>query len=125
MGRPDVDKIRDEARERIAGRPSMVLDGEPIEELAKAHERHAERLEAIVRDLRFVGRENHLGNTSEGIAATHNIGVAVHDHDRSVVATIKEQATQARYIAGALRQIDTDIKDTETENRRQILAPGQ
>ena len=125
MGRPDVDRIRDDARERIAGRASMVLDGEPIEELAKAHERHAERLDAIVKSLQYVGRENHLGATSEGQAATHNIVVAVHDHERSVVNTIYEQADQARYIARALRQIQPDIAATESENRSQITAAGQ
>ncbi|BDH58198.1 hypothetical protein [Tsukamurella sp. PLM1] len=125
MGSPEADKIRDEARERIAGRPTMVLDGDPVEELAKAHDRHAARLEAIVRELRFVGRENHLGNTSEGEAATHNIVVAVHDHERSVVKSTEEQASRARYIAGALRQIGADLTDTEVDNQHAITAAAR
>lgn len=125
MGSPDADRVRDEARERIAGHPSMVLDGEPIEELAKAHERHATRLEGILKDLADVGTNNYLGETSEGRAATHNIHVAVNSHERSVANTIAEQASQARLIASALRQIGKDIRDTEEYNRETISQATQ
>ncbi|CAM3604380.1 hypothetical protein ACXYTP_01260 [Tsukamurella ocularis] len=116
MGNPEADKIRDEARQRIADRPSMVLDGDPIEELAKAHDRHANRLDVIADSLVDVGRVNHLGNTVEGRAATYNINVAVHDHEHSVEQNLRREAAEARTIAAALRQIAKDIGDTELEN---------
>lgn len=116
MGNPEADKIRDEAQQRIADRPNMVLDGDPIEELAKAHERHADRVDAIVFSVRHVGRTNYLGDTVEGRAATHNIVVAVHDHENSVVQNLVRESQEARTIAGALRQIAKDIGDTELEN---------
>lgn len=125
MGRPDVDRIRDEAHERIAARPNMVLDGEPIEELARAHERHATRLDEIVDELANIGTNNYLGDTSEGRAATENIHIAVNTHDRSVANTIREQARQARVIASALRQIDRDIRSTESENQAAINRGAQ
>ncbi|GAB3133353.1 hypothetical protein GCM10027289_23050 [Tsukamurella serpentis] len=125
MGSPDEDRIRHEARGRIAGRPSMVLDGDPIEELARAHERHAERLDSISLELADVGKINHLGNTSEGLAATHNIGVAVHTHDQSVVNTLKHQADQARAIAAALREIDSALKAAESSSEAAIKQAAQ
>lgn len=122
MGSPEAERIRSDARERVSARPSMVLDGDPVEELARAHERHAERLEAIVEDLAGVGRQSFLGDTSEGRAATHNIGVAVHDHPDSVVGTIQRQAAQARFIATSLREIDRAVRAEEAENRAVIDA---
>ncbi|GAB3125575.1 hypothetical protein GCM10027289_00040 [Tsukamurella serpentis] len=116
MGYPDEERIREQARERIADRPNMVLDGGPIEELARAHERHAERLNAIVDSLGDVGRRNFLGDTTEGRAATHNLGVAVHDHDLSLVRSVSWQAEQATMIAQSLRQIAKDLEDTELQN---------
>ncbi len=116
MGYPDQDRIRDEARRRIADRPNMVLDGDPIEELARAHERHAERLSAIIDSLEHVGRTNHLGDTVEGRAATHNLGVAVHDHEQSMVQTLRGEIAEATTIAAALRQIAKDLGDAELEN---------
>ncbi len=120
MGNPDADKIRQEAEQRIADRPNMVLKGDPIEELAKAHDRHADRVEAIVDSLREVGRTNNLGDTVEGRAATHNIVVAVHDHEHSVVQNLVRESAEARTIAAALRQIAKDIGDTELENAEGI-----
>ncbi|AUN40053.1 hypothetical protein [Tsukamurella tyrosinosolvens] len=116
MGNPEADKIREEAQKRIADRPNMVLDGDPIEELAKAHDRHAERLEAIIESLGWVGRNNYLGDTVEGRAATYNIGVAVHDHEHSVVQNFTRELGEARTIASALRQIAKDIGTTELRN---------
>lgn len=116
MGYPDQDRIRDEAQQRIVDRPIMVLDGDPIEELAKAHERHAARLKAIVVTLGDVGRTNFLGDAVEGRAATHNIGVAVHDHENSVVQNFLREAAEAQTIASALRQIAKDLGETELEN---------
>ncbi|MEC4612783.1 hypothetical protein [Tsukamurella tyrosinosolvens] len=120
MGNPDADKIRDEAQQRIADRPNMVLKGDPIGELAKAHDRHADRVEAIIDSLREVGRTNNLGDTVEGRAATHNIVVAVHDHEHSVVQNLVRESAEARTIAAALRQIAKDIGDTELENAEGI-----
>lgn len=125
MGSPEAERIREEARGRIAGRPSMVLDGDPIEELARAHERHAKRLEEIIKELTGVGRTNYLGDTSEGRAATHNVGVAVHDHERSVVGSLKMQRQQSLTIAASLRQIGRDLRDAEAENQSAIVASGQ
>lgn len=122
MGYPDADKIRDEAQQRIADRPNMVLDGDPIEELAKAHERHATRIAKIIDSLDEVGRTNYLGDTVEGRAATYNIGVAVRDHEHSVVQNLVREAAEARTIAAALRQIGTDIGTTELENAAGIGA---
>ncbi|TWS18678.1 hypothetical protein FK529_13920 [Tsukamurella asaccharolytica] len=120
MGYPDADRIRDEARQRIADRPNMVLDGDPIVELALAHERHASRLVEVIDTLREVGRTNYLGDTVEGRGATYNIGVAVHDHEHSVVRNYLREADEARTIATALRQISKDIGDTELENAEGI-----
>ncbi len=120
MGYPDQERIREEAEGRIVDRPNMVLDGDPIEELAKAHERHSERLKKIVRSLSQVGRTNYLGDTVEGRAATYNIGVAVHDHEHSVVQNLNREASDARAIAAALRQIAKDLGDTEMENAEGI-----
>ncbi|NMD56335.1 hypothetical protein HHU10_11995 [Tsukamurella columbiensis] len=120
MGNPDADKIRQEAEQRIADRPNMVLDGDPIEELAKAHDRHAERLRVAIRSLDHVGRTNYLGDTVEGRAATYNIGVAVHDHENSVVQNFTREVQEAEVIAAALRQIAKDIGDTELENAEGI-----
>ncbi len=116
MGYPDQERIREEAERRIADRPNMVLDGDPIEELAKAHERHADRLKAIVDSLSEVGRTNYLGDTVEGRAATFNICVAVHDHEHSVVQNLQREADEAKTIAAALRQIARDLGNTELEN---------
>ncbi|VDR41379.1 Uncharacterised protein [Tsukamurella paurometabola] len=120
MGYPDQDRIRDEAQRRIVDRPIMVLNGDPIEELAKAHDRHAERLRAAIRSLGHVGRTNYLGDSVEGRAATHNIGVAVHDHENSVVQNFTREVREAEVIAAALRQIAKDIGDTELENAEGI-----
>lgn len=116
MGYPDQDRIRDEAQQRIADRPNMVLDGDPIEELAKAHERHSQRLLEIVDSLREVGRTNYLGDTVEGRSATHNIGVAVHDHEHSVVQNYLRESGDAQTIAAALRRIAKDLGNTELKN---------
>lgn len=116
MSNPDADEIRQEAEQRIADRPNMVLDGDPIEELAKAHERHAKRLDLLIESLHSVGRVNYLGDTVEGRAATYNLGVAVHDHEQSVVQNYTREAAEARTIAAALRQIAKDLGDTELEN---------
>ena len=116
MGYPDQDRIRAEAAQRIADRPNMVLKDDPIEELAKAHDRHADRVDAIVFSVRHVGRTNYLGDTVEGRAATYNIGVAVHDHENSVVQNLVRESQEARTIAGALRQIAKDIGETAQQN---------
>ncbi|MBS4104497.1 hypothetical protein, partial [Tsukamurella paurometabola] len=116
MGYPDQDRIRDEAQQRIVDRPIMVLDGDPIEELALAHDRHAARLKEIVQSLSEVGRTNYLGDTVEGRAATFNIGVAVREHECSVVQNLDREADEAKMIATALRQIAKDLGDTELEN---------
>ena len=120
MGNPEAEKIRREAEERIADRPNMVLKGDPIEELAKAHDRHAERLRVAIRSLDHVGRTNYLGDTVEGRAATYNIGVAVHDHENSVVQNFTREVQEAEVIAAALRQIAKDLGDTELENSEGI-----
>lgn len=120
MGNPDADKIRQEAEQRIADRPNMVLKGDPIEELALAHERHAARLKAIIDSLNDVGRKNYLGDTIEGRAATYNLGLAVHDHEYSVVENLTREVAEAGTIAAALRQIARDLGNTELENAGDI-----
>ncbi|NMD56323.1 MULTISPECIES: hypothetical protein [Tsukamurella] len=121
MSNPDADKIREEAVQRIADRPNMVLKGDPIEELAKAHERHAARLKQLMVTLRDVCRTNYLGDTIEGRAATYNLGVAVHDHEHSVVQNFQREAAEALSIAAALRQIAKDIGDTELASAEGIM----
>lgn len=121
MGNPDADKIRQEAEQRIADRPNMVLKGDPIEELAKAHERHAARLKELVVTLRDVGQTNYLGDTVEGRAATYNLCVAVHDHEYSVVQNFLREAGEAVTIAAALRQIAKDLGNTERANADGIM----
>lgn len=120
MGSPETDKIRDEAQQRIADRPNMVLNGDPIEELAKSHDRHAARLKEIIQSLDQVGRTNYLGDTVEGRGATFNLCVAVHNHEHSVVQNLEREASEARTIAAALRQIAKDLGDTEIENAEGI-----
>ncbi|MBS4104426.1 hypothetical protein KFZ73_24755 [Tsukamurella paurometabola] len=116
MGYPDQDRIRDEAQQRIVDRPIMVLNGDPIEELALAHDRHANRLDVIADSLVDVGKVNYLGDVVEGRAATYNINVAVHGHEHSVEQNLRREAAEARTISAALRQIAKDIGDTELEN---------
>ncbi|CAM3907079.1 MULTISPECIES: hypothetical protein [Tsukamurella] len=117
---PEPEKIREEAMKRIADRPVMVRDGDAIEELARAHERHAERIIAIANELRDVGAVNYLGNTVEGHAATNNIRAAVHTDPRSVTETLRTQARTARHIAESLREIGRRIDRTETQNQTTI-----
>ncbi len=103
------------ARARIADRPNMVVDGNPQEEIARALERHAERLREAAAGLIEVGNKNHLGQTAEGEAATHNIRVAAVTHSRSVMNTLLDQADSAEGIAGGVRQIRRDLEQAERE----------
>ncbi|GAA0995808.1 hypothetical protein GCM10009551_061430 [Nocardiopsis tropica] len=122
---PEPEKIREEAMKRIADRPVMVRDGDAIEELARAHERHAERLDAIIEELFRIGNVNHLGDTVEGHSATSNIRAAVRDDPNSVAETIKRQAAKARHIAASLREIDRRTSTTEETSRDALSTLGQ
>lgn len=108
------------AREGIAGRPNMVSDGNPQEELARALERHADRLEGAAQGVTDVGQVNNLGPTVEGEAATYNIRLGAVEHDRSIQNTFKAQATEARSLAATYREIGRWILRTEGANEEQI-----
>lgn len=113
-------KIIDDAEEGIKDRPNMVSDGNPQEELARALERHADRITAAAVVLRDVGSVNHLGPTSEGDAATHNIRLGVADHERSIRNTYLAQAAAARSMAAAVRDIGRQILRTEGASEADI-----
>ncbi|WP_019200322.1 hypothetical protein [Tsukamurella sp. 1534] len=125
MGTPPIDAARDAATKRIADKPSMVKDGDAIEELARAYERHAERLSLVIRDLTDVGTNNYLGEVVEGRAATHNIKVAVHTHANSIVNNLKRQIEAAYRRADQLRGDDKSIRTTESANEDQVSRSGR
>ncbi|WP_231855584.1 hypothetical protein [Tsukamurella pseudospumae] len=108
------------AREGINDRPSMVSDGNPQEELARALERHADRLIEAARDVYNVGTQNFLGPTVEGEAATYNIRLGVVDHERSIRNTFVAQAAEARSMAESYREIGRWILRTEGASEEQI-----
>ncbi len=98
----------------------MVSDGNPQEQLARAFERHAERIVAAAFGLREVGQQNFLGPTVEGEAASFNIRHGAYQHDRSLYNTVRAQATEARSIAKALRRIGKQILRTEGSSEAEI-----
>ncbi|ADG79519.1 PE domain-containing protein OS=Tsukamurella paurometabola (strain ATCC 8368 / DSM / CCUG 35730/ CIP 100753 / JCM 10117 / KCTC 9821 / NBRC 16120 / NCIMB 702349 / NCTC 13040) OX=521096 GN=Tpau_2921 PE=4 SV=1 [Tsukamurella paurometabola] len=106
-------QIMDEAQAAIADRPNMVMDGNPHEELARALERHAERITEAAKGLREVGRINYLGPTVEGEAATYNIRLGAVEHEQSLRSTYLAQATEARALAESIRATGRRILRTE------------
>ncbi|GAA1073201.1 hypothetical protein [Tsukamurella spumae] len=120
MADGELTEIIAAAREGIADRPSMVSDGNPQEELARALERHADRLEMAAFGLRDVGALNNLGPTVEGEAATYNIRLGAVEHDRSLRNTFLAQSTEARSLAETYREIGRWIMRTEGASEEQI-----
>ncbi|KXP11882.1 hypothetical protein [Tsukamurella pseudospumae] len=120
MAGGEMTDIIEDARDGIAGRPNMVSDGNPQEELARALERHADRLATAAREMRDVGLTNHLGPTVEGEAATYNIRLGAVDHDRSIHNTFLAQAAEARSLASTYREIGRWILRTEGASEEQI-----
>lgn len=110
---PETELMITIARGRIANRPNVVVDGNPQEEIARALERHAQRLREAAAGLMEVGNKNHLGPTEEGEAATHNIRVAAVTHSRSVYNTLLDQADSAEDIADGVRQTRLELERTE------------
>ncbi|ADG77941.1 putative protein OS=Tsukamurella paurometabola (strain ATCC 8368 / DSM / CCUG 35730 /CIP 100753 / JCM 10117 / KCTC 9821 / NBRC 16120 / NCIMB 702349/ NCTC 13040) OX=521096 GN=Tpau_1312 PE=4 SV=1 [Tsukamurella paurometabola] len=113
MADGELAQIIDAAHEAIKGRPSMVLDGNPHEELARALERHATRLDEAAKGLEEVGQVNHLGPTREGEAATYNIRLGAVEHERSLHRTYLAQAVEARSLASSIRETGRRILRTE------------
>lgn len=120
MADGELTEIIAAAREGIADRPSMVSDGNPQEELARALERHADRLVSATEGLSEIGYVNHLGPTVEGEAATYNIRLGVVEHDRSIRKTLLAQAAEARSLAETYREIGRWILRTEGSSEEQI-----
>ncbi|KXP12550.1 hypothetical protein [Tsukamurella pseudospumae] len=120
MADGELTQIIEAAREEIADRPSMVSDGNPQEELARALERHADRLEQGALGLYEVGDQNNLGPTVEGEAATFNIRLGAVEHERSLYKTILAQAAEARSLAATYREIGRWILRTEGASEEQI-----
>ncbi|WP_019203779.1 hypothetical protein [Tsukamurella sp. 1534] len=120
MADGELAQIIDAAHDAIKDRPTMVSNGNPQEELAKAFDRHADRLDAAAGGLRDVGDQNNLGPTVEGEAATFNIRLGAVDHERSLSRTFKAQAAEARSIAAAYREIGRQILRTEGANEASI-----
>ncbi|GAA4383430.1 hypothetical protein [Tsukamurella soli] len=120
----DVETIRARARERVAGRQSMVVDGDVIEELARAFERHAERVRKSILELTDVGRLNHLGNTSEGRTATTNIRASAVEHPRSLRASLMANEHGARAMADNLRAISGMIERADSVSEASIRESG-
>ncbi|GAA1011744.1 hypothetical protein GCM10009551_097010 [Nocardiopsis tropica] len=122
MADGELAEIIDAARDAVKGREIMVSDGNVQEELARAFERHALRLESASKDLQKVGAQNYLGPTVEGEAATYNIQVGVVTHERSLFNTFNAQAAEARGIARALRENGRRILRAEGANEAEINA---
>ncbi|MET9328589.1 hypothetical protein [Tsukamurella sp. NPDC003166] len=120
MAGGEMTEIIEAAREGIKDRPSMVSDGNPQEELARALERHADRLVAAADGLNDVGSQNLLGPTVEGDAATYNIRLGVVEHDRSIRKTLLAQAAEANSMAESYREIGRWILRTEGASEEQI-----
>ncbi|KXO93939.1 hypothetical protein AXK61_05235 [Tsukamurella pseudospumae] len=120
MAGGEMTELIEAAREGINDRPSMVSDGNPQEELARALERHADRLIEAARDVYNVGTQNFLGPTVEGEAATYNIRLGVVDHERSIRNTFVAQAAEARSMAESYREIGRWILRTEGASEEQI-----
>ena len=120
MGDEDLERTMALARVAIQDRPNMVSDGNPQEQLAQAFERHADRITKAAQRLREVGEQNFLGRTVEGETATYNIRLGAYGHERSLHNTILEQATEARAIAQALREIGRQILRTEGTSEAEI-----
>lgn len=111
----EVDNLREWARERIAGRSMMLIDGDPIGALARAHERHAERLEAALGDVRSVGIANGLGETSEGRTATRNYRQSAVDGESSFTTAVTAQAEASRRIAERLRETRASLQGQDSD----------
>ncbi|RDH11682.1 hypothetical protein [Tsukamurella pulmonis] len=116
----EIETIMGLARVAIQDRPNMVSDGNPQEQLARAFERHAERVTTAGQRLREVGQQNFLGPTVEGEAATFNIQHGVLRHDQSLYNSLRAQATEARSVATALRSIGRQILRTEGASETEI-----
>ncbi|TWS22692.1 hypothetical protein FK268_18360 [Tsukamurella sputi] len=120
MADEDLDRMMALARVAIQDRPNMVSDGNPQEQLARAFERHANRVDSAAYSLREVGQQNNLGPTVEGEAATHNIRLGAYEHDRSLYNSMRAQAADARAIADALRDIGRQLLRTEGTSEAEI-----
>lgn len=126
MADGELTQIIEAARDGIADRPNMVSDGNPQEELARALERHADRLVSAADGLREVGAINHLGPTVEGEAATYNIQLGAVEHERSLYNTFLSQAKEARSLAATYREIGRWIlrtEDTSEDRINQLIRP--
>jgi hypothetical protein len=116
----ELAQIIEEARASIKDRPVMVSDGNPQEQLARAFDRHANRLTEAANRLRDVGSQNHLGPTVEGEAATYNIRLGAVEHEQSLFNTFRAQAAEARSMATGLREIGRRIGRTEGAGEDEI-----
>ncbi|MDF0530834.1 hypothetical protein P0W64_15685 [Tsukamurella sp. 8F] len=121
-----VEEIKRAARERVQARlemqggEDMVLDGDPIEEIAAAHERHAMRVRATARTLKDVARFNYLGDTSEGRTATRNVRLSAVDHPESLYNAMMANADAAVRIAAHLREDKAELLGQEHQAQYEI-----
>lgn len=81
----------------------MRIDGNAIELLARAHERHAARLDGALDLLADVGMSNHLGDTDEGRIVTTNYRASAVTSERSLRAAVSRQQQVSLAIADRLR----------------------
>ncbi|MDP0398943.1 hypothetical protein [Tsukamurella strandjordii] len=122
---PEMEAMIAIARERAKARPMMVVDGNPQEEIARALERHAERLRLAANGLFRVGTANYLGDTAEGTSATHNVRVAVVTHERSIYNRMMTQASAADGMADGMRRLRQDLERREREASETIRQAAQ
>ncbi|CAM4013212.1 hypothetical protein GCM10009551_061880 [Nocardiopsis tropica] len=122
---PEMEAMIAIARERAKARPMMVVDGNPQEEIARALERHAERLRTAARDVYDVGTHNYLGDTVEGVAATNNVRVAVVTHEHSIYNRMMAQASAAEGMADGMRRLRRDLERRESEGTDNISQVAQ
>ncbi len=108
-----VEEIRRRARERVAGRESMVMGGDVIEELARAHERHAQRVRDAARPLLETAWGNHLGDTFEGRAATAHVRASASEGPESLLNSMMTNARVAEAIADGLRRTGAALKGSD------------
>jgi hypothetical protein len=124
MGIED-ERVRERAREGIEAVRGMSVDGDVIEQLALAHERHADRLEAAARTLERVGDVNHLGDTAEGRTATANYRASALTGEKSFATAITRHAAASRQIAAALRATGSRLAGADSDGADTIEQAGR
>ena len=116
----DVDRVRNSAQGRVSEYRGMLVTGDVIEQLAQAHELHAERLTNAIRHLVGIGRRNDLGDTGEGRTVTANYRQSAVDGDQSFLGVVRGQAAESRRIAQMLRKTGDVLESADDDSATEI-----